>query len=88
MQAQACVLSAANIGATVLKLTEKDTKQIIKAVRVKWDAVIDVRLNEKLEWEVAIKNVLNTKHWIGERSTPAMVTEILERVRRQLAERV
>ena len=70
-----------------MKLSEKDTKQIIKAVRVKWDAIIDVRLNEKLEWEVAIKNVLNTKHWIGERSIPATAIEILERVMRQLAER-
>jgi len=71
-----------------MELSEKDTKQIIKAVKPKWDAIVDVRLNEKLEWEVAINNVLNTKHWIGERSTPAMVTEILERVSRQLAERM
>jgi hypothetical protein len=88
MQAPACVLFVLNIGATVLKLTEKDIKQILKAIKPKWDAIIDVRLNEKLEWEVAINNVLNTKHWIGERSTPAMVTEILERVSRQLAEKV
>jgi hypothetical protein len=65
-------------------LSEKHARQTVKAVKKKWDACVDVRLNHANQWEVAILNTLGGKHWVTERSVPAHASEVLDRVKNEL----